>query len=101
MSVTNFRLSPDQSEPSRYVEVIADDGDVRVIAQIDRKAIVELIHWETAQRGREAFVKRNMAQFAEVIRRKYRAEDHTMYGAHPDNRKIIITSDDLHGLTWL
>ena len=101
MSVVNFRLSPDQGEPSRYVEVIADDGNVGVTAQIDRKALVELIHWDTPQREREAFVKRNLPQFAEVIRRKYHAEDHTMYGTNPDNRKIIITSDDLHGLTSL
>ena|ERR1700733_16219331 len=64
MSVVNFRLSPDQSEPSRYVEVIADDGNVRVTAQIDRRALVELIHWDTPQREREAFVKRNLPQFA-------------------------------------
>ena len=55
MSVVNFRLSPDQGEPSRYVEVIADDGNVGVTAQDAREAgmdrVSTMLQWLSVSRS--------------------------------------------------
>jgi hypothetical protein len=94
--LTNFRLPTEQSEQISYVEVIADDGDVRVIARIAREAITDHSDQSVATPAqREAFVERNLRQLGEIIERKYRAGDHTVYGANPNDRLVIISSGDL------
>jgi hypothetical protein len=37
---------------------------LRLTVAAKNSALVELIHWDTPQREREAFVKRNLPQFA-------------------------------------
>jgi hypothetical protein len=94
VALTDFWVPAEQEQvdPLSFVEVLADDGDVRIITRVDRKAIAER---STAAQRVEA-VKSSLSLIGLLIERKYRAGDHTTYGTNPSNRLIVISRTDLH-----
>ena len=100
MALTDFRLFERQGDPP-FVGILADDGEIRVIAEIARKAISEYFQPRVLTQAQAvALVERNLPQIGRLIARKYRAGDHGTYTdkgglTEDDNRHVIIGYDDL------
>jgi hypothetical protein len=93
MSFSKFRLPP--SQPNlEFVTVIADEGDVRVVARIARDIIEDAFPDEKYHRDRLAVVGRNFGLLGPIIQAKFEAGDYTEYadslGVRSGKDKLII-----------
>ena len=91
MPLSRFRLSPDQSDQS-VVTVLADEGDVRAIAQISRRVIEDAFPKSDYFSERLTLVERNLGILAPIIQSKFDAH---RYRSEGDNKWISIEPNDL------
>ena len=101
MSLSNFRL-PSPQPNLQFVQVIADEGKVRAVAQIGRDIIEDAFPNEDYHRDRFAVVGRNLGLLAPAIQTKFAAGDYADYtdslGITSGNDKlIVIDRTDLAG----
>jgi hypothetical protein len=93
MSLSNFRLPSTQPDLG-FVQVIADDGQVRAIARITREIIEDTFPNEDYRRDRFALVGRNLGVLRSIIQTKFDAGDYTDYadplGTVSGNDKLIV-----------
>jgi hypothetical protein len=99
MSLLDFRLPPTQPN-LEFVTVIADDGDVRVVAQIAREIIEDAFPDENFHRDRMAMVGRNLRLLGPIIQAKLDAGDYTDYAdflgfVRGNDKLITIDRNDL------
>ena len=103
MALTDFRLSPDQSNGS-FVVILADDGKIRAITHVAREAVDDRFQLRGAsQKQRVEIVERNLVAISEIIKQKYAAGDTAPYTDRigmidPNDKLIIITTADLAGI---
>jgi hypothetical protein len=73
MALTDFRLSPDQSNGG-FVVILADDGKIRAITHVTREAVDDRFRLRGArQKQRVELVERNLVAISDIIKRKYTA----------------------------
>jgi hypothetical protein len=91
MPLSGFRLSPDQSDRS-VVTVLADECDVRAIAQIARGVIEDAFPKSDYLSERLTLVERNLDILGPLIQSKFDAH---RYRSEGDNKWISIGHNDL------
>jgi hypothetical protein len=100
MALTDFRLSPDQSDGG-FVVILADDAKTRAITHVVREAVDDRFQLRGAsQQQRVELVERNLVEISEIIKRKYAAGETAPYAdrigmTDPNNKLITITTADL------
>jgi hypothetical protein len=103
MSLSNFRL-PSPQPNLEFVQVVADEGKVRAVAQIGRETIEDAFPNEDYHRERFALVERNLKLLASIIQSKFAAGDYADYTdslgvASGNDKLIVIDRADLVG--WI
>ncbi len=94
MSLSDVRLAPDQSLNLNVV-VLADDGKIRVIAQIRRAAIEEYFdcdHTVGTQAQRVSIINSNLSTIGEIMASKYAQGEFTTC---VDTNNVLIIIEDL------
>jgi hypothetical protein len=89
-----FRLAPDQDD-REFVTLIADRGQVRMIAKVARPVIEDAFPDADYVRDRLALVERNVDALARVVQEKVAVGDYRRSG---DNIWVHIDPRDLVGL---
>jgi hypothetical protein len=103
MALTDFRLSPDQSNGG-FVVILADDGKMRAITHVAREAVEIAFNYEALARNRGVeLLERNLVAITEIIKRKYAAGETAPYTDRigmidPNNKLITVTTADLAGI---
>jgi hypothetical protein len=90
----NFRLAPHQDD-REFVTLIADRGQVRLIAKVARPGIEDAFPDADYVRDRLALVERNVDVLAPVVQAKVAAGDYRRSG---DDIWVNIDPHDLVGL---
>ena len=101
MPLADFRL-PSPQPNLEFVQVVANEGKVRAIAQIGREIIEDAFPNEDYHRDRFALVERNLGLLASIIQTKFDAGNYTDYTdslgiASGKDKLIVVDRADLVG----
>jgi len=96
MGLSDFRL-PEKQADGEFVDVLADDGETRVVARLPRSALEDYFGRASLTPGqRAAVVAGNLPQIGAVIGRKYLAREFGPYmnswGAVEDTCCLIVVT---------
>lgn len=90
MSLSNFRLAPNQDD-REFVTVLADEGDIRAIAQVARMVIEDAFPNKDYGSERLTLVERNLDNLGPIIQAKF---DAGSYRDEGENKWIRIEPND-------